>query len=117
MATAVEATVAASNGQQSLRGVKSKEMRFSSKYELEKYIHELIKLQEDFCVITGLRLQYPGDYDDKDLLCSLDRIDSDGHYEAGNLQVVCRFVNRWKNDSNDAEFRRLIGVVRSIGGI
>lgn len=47
------------------------------------------------------------------LLCSLDRIDSSGHYSIGNLQVVCRFLNRWKNDGNDTEFRRLLALLRS----
>lgn len=45
---------------------------------------------------------------------SLDRIDSDGHYEAGNLQVVCRFINFWKGASDDEEFRRLLELVRGI---
>lgn len=31
---------------------------------------------------------------DPELAASLDRIDSDGHYERGNLQVVCWFSNR-----------------------
>ncbi|HLO39926.1 MAG TPA: hypothetical protein VK176_02810, partial [Phycisphaerales bacterium] len=68
------------------------------------------------CAITGIRLEFDGEQDDDELLCSLDRIDSNGHYEEKNLQVVCRFINRWKNSSNDAEFKRLIGLVRSIGG-
>ena len=68
---------------------------------------KLLKDQEGLCAITGLRLGYDGDCDDKEVLASLDRIDSDGHYEVGNLQVVCRFVNRWKNDAADMEFRRL----------
>lgn len=59
-------------------------------------------------------MQYDGEYEDAEMLCSLDRIDSEGHYEAGNLQIVCRFVNRWKGSSDDDGFRRLIRVVRSI---
>jgi hypothetical protein len=46
------------------------------------------------------------------MLCSLDRIDSDGHYEEENLQIVCRFINRWKSDSDDAEFRRLVRLLQ-----
>lgn len=46
------------------------------------------------------------------MLSSLDRIDSNGHYEEGNLQVVCRFINRWKSDSDDAEFRRLVRLLQ-----
>lgn len=48
-----------------------------------------------------------------DLSPSLDRIDSDAHHEAGNLQVVARFVNRWKSDDSDKNFRRLLALVRS----
>ncbi|MFZ5863186.1 MAG: hypothetical protein ACOYXR_10150 [Nitrospirota bacterium] len=111
MAMTAQETVRGANGQQVLRTIKNKELRFAP-HEFEKYIAALVDAQEGLCAITGLRLQFDGEEDDPELLCSLDRIDSDGHYEAGNLQVVCRFVNRWKNDGNDAEFRRLIGVVR-----
>ncbi|MEZ4234398.1 MAG: hypothetical protein R3B89_34810, partial [Polyangiaceae bacterium] len=50
--------------------------------------------------------------EDPALTYSLDRIDSDGHYERDNLQVVCRFVNKWKSNSKDEEFRRLLRIVR-----
>jgi len=113
MAMTVCSTVASAKGQQVLRTVKNKEMRFPSQHHLERYIGDLIEDQEGLCAITHIQLQFKGEHDDDELLCSLDRIDSDGHYEAGNLQVVCRFVNRWKNDDSDAEFRRLIGLVRS----
>jgi hypothetical protein len=33
---------------------------------------------------------------------------SDGHYDDGNLKVVCRFVNRRKGDTPDEKFRRLL---------
>lgn len=52
--------------------------------------------------------------EDPEMLCSLDRIDSNGHYERGNLQIVCRFVNRW-SDSVDAHFRTLVAKVRGLG--
>ena len=39
------------------------------------------------------------------------------HYERGDLQVVCRFINRWKSDSNDKTFKRLIELVRSTGEV
>jgi hypothetical protein len=71
-------------------------------------------MQEGVCAITDLPLQYEGEHDDIAMVCSLDRIDSSKHYEPGNLQVVCRFVNRWKSDSPDAEFRRLIRIVQSV---
>lgn len=112
MAMTAFGTAARSNGQQVVRTVKDKEMRFDSQLELEKYLDSLVEAQEGLCAITELRLQFDGEEEDPQLLCSLDRIDSDGHYEAGNLQVVCRFVNQWKSDSDDQEFRRLIALVR-----
>jgi hypothetical protein len=48
----------------------------------------------------------------KNLLPSVDRIDSDGHYELGNLQLVCQFINFWKGSGNNEEFRRLLMLVR-----
>jgi hypothetical protein len=115
MAMTVRDTVASANGQQVLRMVKNKELRFSQQ-ELERYIGALIEAQEGLCAITHLQLQFDSEHDDTELLCSLDRIDSGGHYEAGNLQIVCRFVNRWKNDGNDSEFRRLMALVQSSSG-
>ena len=112
MAMTVRDTVAGANGQEVTRTMKNKELRFAQQ-DLERHIDNLIDAQDGLCAITGIRLQFHGDEEDRDLLCSLDRIDSDGHYEAGNLQVVCRFVNRWKSDAVDADFRRLIGLVRS----
>jgi hypothetical protein len=64
------------------------------------------------CALTGIPLQPHGPDVDKNLLPSLDRIDSEGHYEAGNLQVVCQFVNYWKGASDNEEFRRLLILVR-----
>lgn len=115
MANTALHTTENANGQQVLRTVKNKELRFAKQQELERYIGELVDRQRGRCAITGLELQFDDEHDDPALLCSLDRIDSGGHYEAGNLQVVCRFVNRWKNDGNDAEFRRLIDLVRRAG--
>jgi hypothetical protein len=113
MAMVAKGTVARSNGQQALRTVKNKDLLIPEG-QLEPYLAKLLESQEGLCAITGLRLQFHGDEDDKEMLCSLDRIDSNGHYEFGNLQIVCQFVNRWKNDGSDREFRRLIDVVRSI---
>jgi hypothetical protein len=117
MAMTARDTVAGANGQQVLRTMKNKELRFASQEEFERYLLGLLELQDGLCAVTGLTLQYDGEHDDAEMLCSLDRIDSDGHYEPGNLQVVCRFVNRWKGSDNNEGFRRLISVVRSVGSI
>jgi hypothetical protein len=112
MAMNARDTAARSNGQQELRTIKNKEVRFGH-LEFEHYISALLDAQDGLCAVSGLKLQFRGEHDDLELLCSLDRIDSDRHYEVGNLQIVCRFVNRWKNNSVDAEFRRLMKLVQT----
>lgn len=104
-------TAAQSNGQTVERRVKIKNCDFT-KDELRAYVAELIRVQEKRCAITGFLLQFDPDVDDPEMRYSLDRIDSDGHYQRGNLQVVCWFANRWKSDSKDHDFRRLIQMVR-----
>ncbi|MCA1492003.1 DUF3427 domain-containing protein [Ensifer sp. NBAIM29] len=101
---------AAQSGKETIHINKNKEVR---ERELREVIDDLISEQKGLCNITGLRLQFLGDCDDSQMLASLDRIDSNGHYEKQNLQVVCRFVNRWKSDGSDSDFRRLIGIIRS----
>jgi hypothetical protein len=93
--------------------VKLKELGMSEG-ELEALIRELLTRQEDRCALTGLPFQFRGVHDDANLLPSLDRIDSNGHYERANLQVVCRFVNFWKQDSDNEEFKRLLMLVRGL---
>jgi hypothetical protein len=111
MAATAKGTVDFANGQQALRTVKNKELLIPE-HELTPFLEALLVEQDGLCAITDLRLQYDGDEDDKEMLCSLDRIDSNGHYEKDNLQIVCRFVNRWKSSGDDGEFRRLIRVVQ-----
>ncbi|GAP24085.1 hypothetical protein GLF_0967 [Gluconobacter frateurii NBRC 101659] len=104
-------TVFASNGQMVPTTVKNKELHMSDA-ELDKLIRNLFNIQKNRCAITGLPFQFPGSQMDDNMLPSLDRIDSDGHYSRGNLQLVCRFINFWKQASNDGEFRRLIAIIR-----
>jgi hypothetical protein len=117
MAATARATVRGANGQEVVRTVKNKELRFTSHEAFEQYLAQLFDSQDGACAITGLPLQFYGGHDDREQLCSLDRIDSDGHYEPGNLQIVCRFVNRWKNEGADSEFRRLLTLVRRVGDL
>lgn len=81
--------------------------------ELEKIIDDIIKKQRGLCALTDLPLQWEETSEDPAMIASLDRIDSEGHYSSENLQVVCRFVNQWKSNSADGEFRRLLAVVRA----
>jgi hypothetical protein len=116
MAETARSTADAAHGQQVLRTVKNKDLRFIDQREFERFIAALIDAQEGLCAITDIPLQFDGEYTDSEFLCSLDRIDSDRDYEDGNLQVVCRFANRWKGSDEDLLFRRLIAVIRSDSG-
>lgn len=113
MRDSVLQTVKNSNGQTVERSVKNKELRMSP-LALEEHIRALMDLQGNRCALTGIPLEFHGSNADPNLAPSLDRIDSDGHYEAGNLQVVCRFVNFWKGASDDEEFKGLLMLVRGV---
>lgn len=112
MVASVKNTVVSSNGQVVERVVKNKDLLITED-ELSKLLDELIDDQEGMCAISDIPLQLDGEETDKQMLCSLDRIDSSGHYERGNLQLVCRFINKWKSADEDYEFRRLLKIVRS----
>lgn len=113
MRLSVDNTVKNSNGQVVQRILKNKELRMTTA-ELEKLIASLLDLQDNRCALTGIPFQFLGPEADKNLLPSLDRVDSAGHYEVGNLQVVCQFINFWKGDSDNAEFQRLLMLVRGV---
>lgn len=113
MAIQAEDTCRGANGQRVERTVKNKEFGFASRDALADYLEALLKDQDELCALTGMPFDFDRD-GDRDMLPSLDRIDSDGHYVAGNLQVVCRFANRWKSNDLDGNFRRLIEAVRGI---
>jgi len=101
-------TVKNSNGQMVETTAKNKDMKMLDR-ELDALLPYLLKKQDERCAITGLLFQYDGD---TNMRPSADRIDSNGHYEVSNLQLVCRFINFWKQATPDDEFRRLIQVVR-----
>ncbi len=81
--------------------------------ELAQYIAELLVTQNGRCKLSGLFLQWDEMHTDAELLCSLDRIDSSKGYVRGNLQIVCRFINRWKGSSDNDNFLRLLDLVRT----
>ena len=111
MRQSTENTVRNANGQIVERSIKNKELRMTSE-ELVELITSLLDLQENCCALTGIPLHFVGPDANKNLRPSLDRIDSDKHYEHGNLQVVCQFINFWKSDSDNEEFKRLLMLVR-----
>lgn len=116
MAQQAFGTATNSNGQEETRIVKNKDvLGFNDEHALAQHIRELFEEQEGLCAISGIELQHYGEHEDLELVCSLDRVDSNGHYERGNLQVVCRFINRWKSDSSDEDFRRLFRLVQTSG--
>lgn len=111
MANTAFITVDQSNGQQVTRIVKNKDMGFSSVIELEAYLLSLLEEQDYICALTRLPLNLDESEGDPEMRTSLDRIDSMGHYAPGNIQIVCKFANRWKGASDDREFKRLVAVV------
>lgn len=113
MRYSVENTVRNANGQIVKRTVKNKDLGMSVA-ELEKLIASLLDLQENRCALTGIPFNFVSSTADKNLLPSLDRIDSNGHYEVGNLQILCRFINFWKGADDNEEFKRLLMLVRGV---
>ena len=89
---------------------KDKQVCFASPAHLQSHL-EVIWTSEH-CVLSGLKLDVSGG--DPELAPSLDRIDSSKHYEPGNLQVVARFINRWKSDDEQGNFVRLLMLVKAV---
>ena len=104
-------TVTNSNGQKVEVTKKLKDL-WLSRSELSHHIQFLLKTQDYKCKLTGIEMQKDRSLFDAELYPSLDRIDSNGDYTAENTQMVCRFANRWKKDTQDGQFRKLISVVR-----
>lgn len=112
----IENTVRNGSGQLGERTVENKELRMAPT-ELERLLGTLLDLRGNRCALTGIRFHFAGPDADKYLRPSVDRIDSSGHYERGNLQIVCEFVNAWKGDSENEEFKRLLMLVRGEGSL
>jgi hypothetical protein len=70
---------------------KVKEMKVA---DLEGVIERLWTEQGGQCAISRVAF----DELDREKMAGLDRIDSYGHYEDGNLQLVTSAINRWKGD-------------------
>ncbi len=113
MADTVLATVANSQGDQKVVASKIKNFGFESREALIDYLRRLYQSQEGLCALSGLPMILDYEGDDDQMRYSLDRIDSQGHYSPDNLQLVCRFINRWKSNGQNDEFLRLMRMVQS----
>lgn len=101
------------SGSIALTQKKLKESGFKNKAEFEKYVDDLLMEQGQECALTNIPMILDDEAGNTEFLCSLDRIDSNGHYDRDNLQIVCKFVNRWKSNSDDNKFRELIAKIRA----
>lgn len=110
---AEHAAAAAAQSGNLITSIRKDKQLHHARQELERIIEALIERQAGLCALTGLSLGWLGDCEDPAMLASLDRIDSNGHYRENNLQVVCRFINMWKGNSPDGEFRRLLTLLRT----
>jgi len=108
MMLSIRDTVKNSNGQLVLKTLKDKRL-LCSEAEMRAHLVQLMKSQHGLCAITKLPMHLDGQENlDKDMLASADRIDSNGHYAVGNIQLVCRFVNFWKCAQENGRFLDLL---------
>ena len=100
-------TVSSADGRETTRTPKIKKTDLSEEDCIE-LVGLLYEQQNGVCAYSGLKIQLDGFEDDGEMLASLDRVDSEGHYTPENLQLVCRFINRWKSNDDHELFKRLI---------
>jgi hypothetical protein len=113
MVKTAQQTANASNGQDVLQTIKNKNNAFASQEEFSQYVADLINRQKYCCAISGLPIHPDNSPNvDDEMKASLDRIDSSGHYQPGNLQVVCKFINRWKGADANIQFLTLMDALR-----
>ncbi len=109
MMASIQKTVSNSNGQIVQRTIKEKILKNCTPEEMHIHLRQLMKAQNGVCKITGIKMHQYGQKDqDNDFLPSPDRIDSSGHYEIGNMQIVCRFINFWKLAQDNGRFQELL---------
>ena len=82
---------------------------------LTKLLRSLLDRQGNCCEPTKIPFYFAGPDADDNRRPSVDRIDSNRYYEADNLQIVCRFVNFWKGESDNEEFKRLPALMQREG--
>ncbi len=108
MLMTIRETVKNADGRQVLRTLKDKKL-LCSEAEMKAHLAHLMTEQRGLCAITKLPMHVDGQEAlDYDMLASADRIDSNGHYEPKNVQLVCRFVNFWKCAQENGKFIELL---------
>ncbi len=108
----IQHTIKYENGQLILKKLKDKKLVGCTEAQMKAHLGELLLQQEGRCKLTGIQMHLPGQDGMKlDLKVSPDRIDSDGHYQIGNIQLVCRFINYWKCTNENGKFLELLDLV------
>lgn len=97
MTNNIFSTVANANGQTVEKTVKVKNSHHNHS-DWHLILCRLLVEQNCRCKITGRKLVPKGQAETNWLQPSVDRIDSNGHYEEGNVQVVSWAANRAKGD-------------------
>jgi hypothetical protein len=75
------------------------------------YLQALWSRQDGKCALTGLEMTIKLGQRVVPTNASIDRINPQAGYTAGNVQLVCRVANTMKLDSSMAEFVRLCRLV------
>lgn len=114
LAQGVISRVGNAYGQTVERSVKNKELvGFSSHEAFYDHLCALWEEQDGRCNLTGLPMLLPQkNLPTTELVVSIDRIDSAGHYSPDNIQLTCWFANRWKGTQVDIDFAVLLDIVR-----
>lgn len=106
-------TTSKANGQLEIHVKSMKDKKIiGTEQAMRAHLADLWKTQNGRCKISGISMHVPTQEGAKaDLMVSPDRIDSNGHYEAGNIQLVCRFINYWKCAAENGKFLDLLDLV------
>ena len=70
-----------------------------------EHLEKLLLRQKGACAISGVELTKITGQGVVSTNASIDRIRAGGPYTLGNIRLVCNFVNGFKNNMPDKEFR------------
>ena len=107
----IRSTVAKADGRIFEKSSKVKNLTVPEE-EFRLFLRRLYDEQGGLCMLTGLRMLLNGEDGAGDFRLSVDRINSNGHYDPSNVQLVCRFANFWKSNSDNSRFKELVQIVR-----